>query len=317
MPEPEPAAPEPEPADPPLPSESSQESSLSKGNAAEGAWERSRMGAALWVPAALARLRSENRLQVEDGAGMRDVSALSVASEQFEAEAAILAEKLEQRAHEPLEKHPTAMLEKFTARACLLEGCVFVGHTNTDMDSVAAAIAAAELYGGTAARSAGGGDDPRVVNGEILHALAFASLELPPYFQDMEGAMEESGFPVCFVDTNHPKQMIEPMATQQGRIKGCIDHHNSVLQTASPIFMDIRPWGSCCSIIAHNYIRRGKKMSTAVARILLCGVLSDTINLMSPTTTDADRIAMVMLKIAAVRPNAPFRPWTVVGSGQN
>ena len=87
---------------------------------------------------------------------MRDVSALSVASEQFEAEAAVLAEKLEQRAHEPLEKHPTAMLEKFTARACLLEGCVFVGHTNTDMDSVAAAIAAAGagvLRGAEEARS--------------------------------------------------------------------------------------------------------------------------------------------------------------------
>jgi inorganic pyrophosphatase/exopolyphosphatase len=90
--------------------------------------------------------------------------------------------------------------------------------------------------------------------------------------------------------------MIEPMPSQQKRIKGCIDHHNSVLQTPTPIFLDIRPWGSCCSILAHNYIRRGKQMSQAVARILLCGILSDTINLMSPTTTDADRIALVMLK---------------------
>lgn len=73
----------------------------------------------------------------------------------------------------------------------------------------------------------------------------------------------------------------------------------SVLQTGTPIFLDIRPWGSCCSIIAHNYVRRGKMMSQGVARILLCGILSDTINLMSPTTTDADRIALVMLTAVA------------------
>ena len=40
-------------------------------------------------------------------------------------------------------------------------------------------------------------------------------------------------------------------------------------------------------------------MSQGVARILLCGILSDTINLMSPTTTDADRIALVMLTAVA------------------
>ena len=264
-----------------------------------GHWEFSRMGAATWV--ATDPEDANHRDQVKDGAGVRDISALSVASEQFKNEAALLARKLEQRAEEALELHPTAMVEAFTGTSNNLAGCIFVGHTNTDMDSVASAIAGAELYDGIAARSAGGGDDPRVVNGEILHALAFASLPLPPFFQDLPDAMEPTGPFVCFVDTNHPTQMIEPMPSQQKRIKGCIDHHNSVLQTATPIFLDIRPWGSCCSILAHNYIRRGKQMSQAVARILLCGILSDTINLMSPTTTDADRIALVMLsKLARV-----------------
>jgi c-di-AMP phosphodiesterase-like protein len=34
-----------------------------------------------------------------------------------------------------------------------LHGCVFVGHTATDMDSIASAIGAAELFGGVAARA--------------------------------------------------------------------------------------------------------------------------------------------------------------------
>lgn len=185
--------------------------------------------------------------------------------------------------------------------SCQLHGCVFVGHTNTDMDSVASAIAAAELYQGTAARSAAGGDDPRDVNGEIKHALEFSGLELPPFFQDLPNAAETDGPSVCFVDTNHPTQMIEPMGTKEHlhRIKGVIDHHNCVLETPSPIFSDIRPWGSCCSIIAHHYIRAGAQLPRAVARVLLCGILSDTINLNSPTTTDADRLMMAMLQILA------------------
>jgi hypothetical protein len=189
-----------------------------------GTWERSRMGAALWVasdPSAV-----QKKPQVTDGAGVRDISALSVASDQFKREAAMLAEKLMNRAREGLEHHPTAMVEAFTSRSCHLEDCIFVGHTNTDMDSVASAIAAAELYDGVAARSAGGGEDPRIVNGEIMHALAFASLPLPPFFQDLPNAMEADGPRVCFVDTNHPTQMIEPLPSQQHRINGCIDHHN-------------------------------------------------------------------------------------------
>ncbi len=200
-----------------------------------------------------------------------------------------------------MEKHPTAMVERFSMASCGLQGCVFVGHTNTDMDSVASAIGAAELYKGTAARSAAGGDNPRQVNGEILHALEFSRLELPPFFQDLPDAGKTDGPAVCFVDTNHPTQMIAPMNTAEHlhRIKGVIDHHNCALQTPSPIFTDIRPWGSCCSIIAHHYVRAGAQMPTPVARVLLCGILSDTINLMSPTTTDADRLMMAMLKILA------------------
>ena len=172
--------------------------------------------------------------RVEHRAGwVHEISALSAASATFQVEATALATKLEQRAEEGIDKHPTAMVERFAMGSCQLEGCVFVGHTNTDMDSVASAIGAAQLYKGAAARSAAGlclsvslspcvsvplslclsvslsltvqlgpgGDDPRSVNGEILHALEFAGLELPPFFQDLPDAAKTDGPSVCFVDT--------------------------------------------------------------------------------------------------------------------
>ena len=84
----------------------------------------------------------------------------------------------------------------------------------------------------------------------------------------------------------------------RGRIAGVIDHHaiSERFKTAGPCFMDVRPWGSACSIVAHMYVRLGRALPVPVARVLLlCGVLSDTINLTSPTTTDADRLMATLL----------------------
>lgn len=84
---------------------------------------------------------------------------------------------------------------------------------------------------------------------------------------------------------------------QRKRIRGCIDHHalSARFQTSHPCFIDIRPWGSACSIITHLFIRKGQPISISTARMLLCGVLSDTVNLTSPTTTDADRLFCTLL----------------------
>ena len=51
------------------------------------------------------------------------------------------------------------------------QGAVFVGHVNTDLDSVAGAIGAAALFGGIPAIS----EDFSKLNGEILFALKEAS----------------------------------------------------------------------------------------------------------------------------------------------
>ena len=59
--------------------------------------------------------------------------------------------------------------------------------------------------------------------------------------------------------------------------------------------MDVRPWGSMSSIVAHSYIRDGKALTQPYARLLLCAILSDTLALRSPTTTAADRLLVGIL----------------------
>ena len=64
---------------------------------------------------------------------------------------------------------------------------------------------------------------------------------------------------------------------------------NATIVTDKPIYIDIRPWGSMSSIIAHNFFTMQIKPSPSTAGMLLCAILSDTLNLMGPTTTDWDR----------------------------
>jgi manganese-dependent inorganic pyrophosphatase len=82
-------------------------------------------------------------------------------------------------------------------------------------------------------------------------------------------------------------------------IVGLIDHHAIAesYSTKGPTFLDVRPWGSMASIVAHSYIRDGKTLEVPYARILLCAILSDTLALRSPTTTQADRLMVALLEV--------------------
>ena len=51
-------------------------------------------------------------------------------------------------------RHPTAFAEARCFSTYIPSGCIFVGHTNTDMDSVASAIGAAHLFDGVAPQRA-------------------------------------------------------------------------------------------------------------------------------------------------------------------
>lgn len=122
-----------------------------------------------------------------------------------------------------------------------LAECVFVGHTNTDMDSIGSAIAGAELFGGTAARAS-------EVNSETRACLARWGLPLPPLFKELPACADAA---VCLVDHQQTTQMAEGVREKQ--VRGIIDHHSlksETVCTAGPVYVDIRPWGSACTIIA-------------------------------------------------------------------
>jgi inorganic pyrophosphatase/exopolyphosphatase len=168
-----------------------------------------------------------------------------------------------------------------------LAGAAFVGHIMTDLDSVAGAIGAAHLYGG----------DPAIaseINTETEFALKEWGCALPA---TIETTLErDPRRNVCLVDFQQQSQLnpVIPMSN----IVGIIDHHalqSNTIVTEKPIFVDIRPWGCMSSIIAHNFATQEKFLPKPIAGMLLSAILSDTLNLRSPTTTAWDERIVAML----------------------
>lgn len=168
-----------------------------------------------------------------------------------------------------------------------LEGALFCGHLVTDLDSIAGALGAAALYGGYAARAS-------EVNSETAWALERWSTAAPPPIEELVKSKPDAG--ICLVD-HQQRSQLNP-AIEQQRIVGIIDHHalqSETVVTTKPIYIDIRPWGSMSTIIAHQFTLCGMKPPGSLAGLLLCAILSDTLNLQGPTTTDWDRTMVALL----------------------
>ena len=166
-----------------------------------------------------------------------------------------------------------------------LKGALFCGHVVTDLDSIAGAIGAAVLHGGVAARAS-------EINSETEFALEYWNCSLPEKIEDL--IEEESK--VCLVDFQQQSQL-NP-AIPMKNIVGVIDHHalqSNTIVTEKPIFVDIRPWGCMSAIIAHSFLMYKRYLPRKIGGMLLSAILSDTLNLKSPTTTEWDRRIVAML----------------------
>ena len=105
---------------------------------------------------------------------------------------------------------------------------------------------------------------------------------------------------VILVDHNGYDQ--SAIGLDEANILEIIDHHNiSTIVTGSPINFRTMPVGSTCTIVATMFEENQIAIPKSIAGLLLSGILSDTLILTSPTTTDIDRKMVEKLtKIADV-----------------
>jgi len=104
---------------------------------------------------------------------------------------------------------------------------------------------------------------------------------------------------IVLVDHNELSQAV-PGASEV-TILEIVDHHRlGNVHTNQPILFRNEPVGSTCTIVASMFKKDGLMPTPAIAGILMGGVISDTLNLNSPTTTPLDSEMLGWLsKIAA------------------
>ena len=102
---------------------------------------------------------------------------------------------------------------------------------------------------------------------------------------------------VILVDHNQPAQSVDGL--EEADIMDIIDHHNlGNLGTQIPIQFRSMPVGCTCTLIYQIYKENNIEIPENIAGLMLSAILSDTLLLKSPTTTDMD--VEVARKLAAI-----------------
>lgn len=119
---------------------------------------------------------------------------------------------------------------------------------------------------------------------------------------------------LVLVDHNELTQAVD--GAGEVPIVEIIDHHRiNAPDTAAPILFLNRPVGSTCTIVATLFQQSGVPIPPNLAGLLMCGLISDTLNLTSPTTTEVDRGVMQDLsRISGLQPAALASEIFSVGS---
>jgi manganese-dependent inorganic pyrophosphatase len=100
---------------------------------------------------------------------------------------------------------------------------------------------------------------------------------------------------VIMVDHNEVSQAVD--GAEEAEILEIVDHHRLAPPTTTqPIAVTTRVVGSTCTLVYEEFANHGLALDPDVAILLLSGIVSDTVNLHSPTTTDVDRRAVHRLE---------------------
>jgi len=100
---------------------------------------------------------------------------------------------------------------------------------------------------------------------------------------------------LVLVDHNELAQAVP--GADEAEIVEVLDHHRlgGGLKSTQPIRFVMEPVGSTCTLVARQYRAAGIEPEQAIALCMASGIISDTLYLRSPTTTDVDRDILAWL----------------------
>ena len=176
----------------------------------------------------------------------------------------------------------------------MVEQIYIFGHKNPDTDSICSSIVKERLnrklgYEKCFAKRLGN------VNKETQYVLDYLGIELPELIEHVEEGQE-----VILIDHNDFDQSVDGI--EKAKIIGVIDHHRIAnFRTQDPLYYTARPYGCTSTILYKEYKQRGLEIDRQEAILMASSIISDTLLLKSPTTTNHDIKALEELeKIAGI-----------------
>ena len=178
-----------------------------------------------------------------------------------------------------------------------MEELIVFGHKSPDTDTICSSIVMADLQ--TKIRG------EKVVpcrlgeiNEETKFALKKFNAEEPKLIEKVE-----EGQRVILVDHNEFSQSVEGI--EKAKIETVVDHHRiNNFETAEPLFYYAQPVGCTSTILFELYKSNNIEISAQMAGLMLSAIISDTLLLKSPTTTEKDKKTLAELaKIADIDVN--------------
>ncbi|MGE9268977.1 MAG: putative manganese-dependent inorganic diphosphatase [Verrucomicrobiales bacterium] len=120
---------------------------------------------------------------------------------------------------------------------------------------------------------------------------------------------------LSLVDHNEFSQAVR--GVEEAQVMEILDHHrlSGDLVTREPVRFINEPVGSSSTIVARRFREVGLEPDAATAKCLCAGLISDTLNLTSPTTTSVDREILTWLAaLAKVDPDQFAEDYFAAGS---
>ena len=171
------------------------------------------------------------------------------------------------------------------------------GHKNPDTDSICSSIVKANLEmkkDGKNYKAVRLGN----INKETAYVLNYLGIKAPELAEEVVEGQE-----VILVDHNEFNQSVEGI--KNAKVIEVVDHHRIAnFETAEPLYYTARPYGCTSTILLQEFKNAGIEVDKENAVLMASAIISDTLLLKSPTTTEFDKKALEELgKIAGINVN--------------
>lgn len=155
-----------------------------------------------------------------------------------------------------------------------------VSHKNPDTDSIVSSLVMEYFLkkNGQKAKACRIGE----INRETIYVLDYLKQKTPTLIGNVAGKK------IFLIDHNEIEQ--GGKGIEKSEIIGMMDHHRlGGIETTLPIFSRTEPLGSTSALVFKIFKENDFPLSKKQAALLLAGIISDTLKLVSPTTTSEDK----------------------------